>query len=104
MFDQALKLVIAEAYGLVEYTEPKVAQQLLSSWFVVRTATAFPAGRREVIKAAREMVELPAFELLWPILLHEWNVEKLGLSSYLEARKALSDHCNCILSSRSEIS
>ena len=104
MFDKALNLVVAESFELIEYTEPRAAQQLLARRFMIRTATAFPAGRREVVRLAQEMVELPAFELLWPILLHEHQVEKLNRDNYFNAKRALRDQLSAILASSDSIS
>ncbi len=93
MFETVLRLIIAHAYPICEYTDAERAQEVLSAQLHAAMHTAFPCKRKEVLRATRRFVDSSAWGMLWSLIRNEWvDNEELPLNRLAEIRGSLYEH------------
>ena len=93
MFEVAIRLIVAHAYPICEYTDPERAQEVLSAQLHAAMHTAFPCKRKETLKAIRRFVDSSAWSMLWTLIKAEWvDNEELTLARMADLRNSLYEH------------
>ena len=98
MFQTVMRLVLAYAYPICEWSDVESAQIVLSHEIHNSTHRAFPCLRREVLRAAEQFVNSSAWSMIWTRIQHEWVAgETLPASKLTELEDSLCEHFQPIM-------